>query len=115
MNLNEQETEAVLYCVTELVDRRARAGVPIPAWMHALAQRFDLASLTSPRGHESDGAAAELEMPVLIGSSEAADIIGVTARQVRRLRADLAGEKVGGRMVFNLQTVKEYAEERVSA
>jgi hypothetical protein len=110
MNLDAGDVDAVLYCVAELIDRRHRAGVPTPDWMLKLGRRFDFASLMSASGHESDGDAAELEAETLIGSLEAADFLGLSTRQVRRLVADLQAEKVGGRLVFRRSMVVECAE-----
>lgn len=78
--------------------------------MHSLAQRFDLASLLSSSGHESDCGDAESEPPLEIGTSEAADILGVSPRHVRRLTADLDGELRLGRLIFRLDAVQAYAE-----
>jgi hypothetical protein len=51
---------------------------------------------------------------VLIGTAEAAFILKVTERQVRRLRNDLDGRKISGVWMFPLEVVEQYAEERES-
>ncbi|WP_141213961.1 helix-turn-helix domain-containing protein [Mycobacterium marinum] len=112
MRLSDDETEAALYCAMELIDRRRRAGVPVPSWMIRLAHRLDLTSALSPRGHEIDSGSESLESDLLVGSREAADILGLSTRQVRRLAPDLDGEAIGGRIVFKRSTVIEYAEGR---
>ncbi|GAB3228223.1 hypothetical protein [Mycolicibacterium hippocampi] len=112
MNLSEDETQAALYCVTELVDRRRRAGVPVPNWMTKLGMRLKLASLMSPSGHESGCSETESEADRLIGTSEAATILQMTERHTRRIASDLDGEYIAGRLVFNLFTVTEYAQEK---
>lgn len=115
MNLSGDDIEYALYCVVETIDRRRRAGICVPPWMHQLGQRFNLASLTSemsPSGHESCTDSEGLESDLHVGSKEAAHLLGLSTRQVRRLRSDLDGETVGGRMVFKRSTVIEYAQER---
>lgn len=112
MRLNNDETEWALYCVNELVDRRRRAGIPVPQRMVELARRLDFAALMSASGHELDSDATESEGPVRIGPREAAELLGLSTRQLRRLAADLDGEMIGGRRIYNLRTVSEYAEEK---
>ncbi|CAM4228709.1 hypothetical protein MB901379_03586 [Mycobacterium basiliense] len=114
MKLSEDEAEQALYCANELIDRRRGAGVPVPAWMIRLARRLDLTSAVSPRGHEIDSGSAALEPEHLIGSKEAAAILGLSTRQTRRLRSDLDGEMISDRLYFNRDTVVEYAEERLN-
>ena len=110
MNLSGDDTERALYCVVELIEYRRRFGVPIPGWMLRLHQRFDLASLTSPSGHETVCDEPQLNTEVLIGSREAANILGLSTRHVRRLAADLDGERRGRDWWFKTSTVTEYAE-----
>jgi hypothetical protein len=113
VNLSGEDIEGALYCVTELVARRCRAGVPVPKWMIDLARQFDQASLMSPSGRESEGAGAELDPERLIGTTEAARILGVSPRQVRRIADDLDVETIGRRgKAFRHSTVAQYAEER---
>lgn len=114
MNLSGDDIEGALYCVNELVDRRGRAGEPVPDWMRDLASQFDRASLTmSPSGHESADAGAELDPERLIGTTEAARILGVSPRQVRRIANDLDVETIGRRgKTFRHSTVTEYAKEK---
>ncbi|QFS91522.1 hypothetical protein FIV07_12205 [Mycobacterium sp. THAF192] len=124
MKLSDDATEQALYCVNELIDRRSRAGVPLEPWMPELAKLFDGASLTcgmSARGHESGSGSGdygdsqpesepESLISDLVGTREAADMLGLSTRQVRRLATRLDAEKVGGRTVFRRSTLIEYAE-----
>lgn len=112
MQLSDDDAERALYCVNELLDRKIRAGAHIPGWMRSLASKLDLASALSSAGHQSDSGGEDLGPSPWIGSAEAADILGVHPRTVRRWRADLGGEIIAGRMVFNPRAVHEYAEGR---
>lgn len=115
--LSDDECELALYCVNEVVDRRSRAGVPVTPKIRHLSRKLDLASLTSEvsaSGHEKSGGSERLVSDRLIGSREAANILGLSTRQVRRLASDLDGRKYGGRNLFRLSTVTEYAQERSS-
>ena len=114
MKLSDDDVERALYCVNETVDRRRRAGIPVPGWMMRLGRLLDLASLTSDtaaRGHET-GCSSEQSEEMFIGSVETARLLGLSTRQVRRLRGDLEGESVSGRLVFRAAVVNEYAEMR---
>lgn len=82
--------------------------------MDRLGKLFDLASLTSggsASGHESQSAEAQSGLR-LIGTVEAAHLLGQSSRQVRRLAADLDGQKIGRDWYFNYDTVIEYAKAR---
>lgn len=111
MKLSGDEVEKALYCVNEVVDRRRRAGIPTPAWMLGLARKLDLTSVMSASGHDFEGVAAESDSDLLIGPAEAADLLGLSTRQVRRLGPEL-GRKVGRDWRFERAIVVEYARER---
>jgi hypothetical protein len=111
VRLDDDEVEGALYCVAEVVDRRRRAGIPTPHWMLRLARRLDLTSAMSPTGHESDCAEPALDTG-MIATQEAANLLGLSTRQVRRLRSDLDGQMIGGSLAFRRDTVTEYAQER---
>jgi hypothetical protein len=111
VKLSEDDIEGALYCVTELIDRRRRANVPVPDWMVRIGRRFNQASL-SASGHESDPVEQQLDTERLIGTIEAATILGMSERQTRRIASDLDGEIVGQRWAFRLSTVEQYAEEK---
>ncbi|AHC27822.1 MULTISPECIES: helix-turn-helix domain-containing protein [Mycobacteriaceae] len=115
MRFTDDDIAALLYCVTELVDRRARSGVNIPAWMLKLSARLDLTSALSARDHKLQSVGAALESEIgnsFVGTREAAKLLGLTEASVRRLATDLDGQKVGRDWVFKLSTVLQYAEER---
>jgi hypothetical protein len=114
VKLTPREVEAALYCVNELVDRRARAGIPVPEWMRRLGRKLNLASLMSDDGHEIGSGGEALDSKTLISTTEAAYILGLSTRQVTRLAADLDGENHGGVWVFKRSTVVEYAQERIN-
>ncbi|ORB84676.1 hypothetical protein B1987_13705 [Mycobacterium kansasii] len=112
MRLSDDEAEQALYCANELIDRRRRAGVPVPAWMTRLAHRLDLTSALSSAGHENDSDNAALDANELVTTAEAAELLKVSTRQARRLSRDLDADTIGGRLVYRRSTVIEYAQER---
>ncbi|MCV7285353.1 helix-turn-helix domain-containing protein [Mycolicibacterium wolinskyi] len=112
MKLTDDEVQAALYCVVEVVDRRRRANIPVPPWMIQLARRLNLTSALSDRGHELDSGGEQSEPERLIGTREAAAILGFSPRHVRRIAGDLDGETISGRVLFSLSTVAEYAQEK---
>ncbi|MDO3647681.1 hypothetical protein [Nocardia mangyaensis] len=106
MNLREVEVYAAYCCVAEFVHRRRRSGIPIPDPVRSLLARLDASRLLGP---EPPPPAEEL-----IDVRAAAEILGRTTRQVRRLAASLDGVRVGDRprWVFQRSVVEEYAAER---
>ncbi len=113
MNLSGEEVQGALYCCNELIDRRARAGIPVPVWMTRLAGHLNLAALVSDTGQEIGSDPTSLETQDLIGSVQAARLLGISPRQLQRLAADLDGQKICGRWAFQAQVVREYAQARV--
>lgn len=112
MNLSGDDLQGALYCCNELIDRRARAGIPVPSWMARLAGHLNLAALVSDAGHETSSEPTSLESEELIGSVQAALLLGISPRQLQRLAADLDGQKVCGRWAFQASIVREYAKGR---
>lgn len=112
MNLSGDEVQAALYCCNELIDRRARAGIPVPSWMARLAGHLNLAALVSDVGHETISDPTALETQDLIGSVRAAELLGISPRQLQRIATDLDGQKVCGRWAFQESIVREYAKGR---
>ncbi|MDT5094855.1 MAG: hypothetical protein QOH60_4218 [Mycobacterium sp.] len=115
MRFTDDEIEAALFCVTETIDRRRRAGVPVPEWMLRLGRRFDLASLTSAmsgRRHESGSEGEQFAEERLMSTKEVALVLCLTPRHVQRIANDLDGEKIGGRLLFRLSAVLEYGQEK---
>jgi hypothetical protein len=80
-----------------------------------LYRKLELTALTamSDGGHELIGAAGRLGQE-LIDTEQAADILGCTARHIRRLTRDLDGQHIAGRWVFMRSVVEEYQEARTS-
>jgi len=66
--------------------------------------------MMSANGHDLGGAPAELKQNTLIGSVEAATLLGCSARHVRRIASDLEGQRVEGQWVFRRQDVAAYAD-----
>ncbi|KMV22378.1 helix-turn-helix domain-containing protein [Mycobacterium heckeshornense] len=114
MTLDETDLRAAYFCVAEVVRRRRLSGQPIPSWLRGHFDRLDRAvraAAASTSGHESGCAEQELQQQWLT-ATQAAQALGVSARHVRRLAADLDGQLVGGRWLFPAAAVSEYAAER---
>lgn len=111
MTLREDELKACRYAVSEMLRTRRRVGAPVPEWLRRIDARLDaeLVECTSHTGHEPDTADRHSE---LIGVTDAARLLGCTARHVRRLAADLDGQRAGRAWVFDRRTVTEYANAR---
>jgi hypothetical protein len=54
----------------------------------------------------------ETQLSVWIDSAEAAGILEVTVRHVRRIAADLDGQCIAGRWMFLRHNVIDYAEQK---
>jgi hypothetical protein len=108
MRLTSDQVDVLLYALRDLIARRNLAHRPVPPRVKDL----NIAALQwmSAGRHESVDGPEELTPDTLIGTAEAAAILGCTPRHAARLAADLDGQLVEGRWVFRRQTVVEYAE-----
>lgn len=104
MNLTSQQAHAVRYCVAETIRRRLLTGAPVPAWMRSLHQH--LTSSADGTDHE----VSQQDSTQAIDTAEAAQILGCSTRYIRRIAADLDGERIAGRWIFHRHNVTEYAE-----
>ncbi|BCQ09667.1 hypothetical protein JMUB5695_03117 [Mycobacterium heckeshornense] len=110
---DEIDLRAAYYCVAEVLRHRRLSGAPIPAWLREHFDRLDTAiRCTSSSGHEPGCGGEQSEQGSWLTATQAAQALGVSARHVRRLAADLDGQLVGGRWLFPADAVSEYAEER---
>ncbi len=114
MKLSPTEVRACLYAVAQYRRAAALGGRRVPPSVGALADRLDreIRLGVSPARHQIDSGAGQLEPEnvnvELIGTRLAAQLLGWTARRVQRHQADLGGRIIGGRLVFNASTVREY-------
>ena len=106
--LTREETSWARAAVVETMIRRQRTGEPVPQQFSGLLRRLD-DILTSKAGSadgpsDADGA-SQLD---LIGTAEAAAIIGTSEEWVRRIAKGLGGRRVGGQWVFQRSDVIEH-------
>lgn len=94
--------------VAEAVVRRRQRRELVPTAMHELLARLDGLLLTSA----ANGTAAERDSAKseLIGTAEAAQILGCCQEWVRRISNKLGGERVGGRWVYPREAVEEHRD-----
>lgn len=103
IELNGHQAQAARYCVAEVVRRRLLTGTPVPPWLRGLHQH-----LSSAHGTETQ--VVQQESEVMIDTDEAAQILGCSTRYIRRIAADLDGQNIAGRWIFNRRNVTDYAE-----
>lgn len=115
-NLGADDFEHLLFCVGAVQRGRREGrlpGNPHAGWLIDLIRRLELEVATmSHSGHGSGCPQPESEATAWVTASEAATIIGLSKRQTTRLAQELDGEIIGGRWLFPLQAVAEYAEGR---
>ena len=102
----------ILHAVSNYVrEHRADNRRPVPP--HVLAAHRWL-TIMSQVGHESSSDETTLDADDLIGTAQAASLLGCTERHVRRLRADLDGVRPSGgsAWVFSRHQVVRYAQAR---
>jgi hypothetical protein len=110
--LNDEQTQAAYYCVAALVRSRQRGGQPIPAWLHRHYSQLDtVVRGSAPRGASVAGNAdgASHSQDAVIGTTETAEMLSLTPRQVRRRADQLGGRLIGDRWLFSPQNVADYA------
>ncbi len=104
------EVEAACFGVAGYVRHMTKCiGRPVNPEVLRLLRRLELER--SVGGSESDGEPEEFEVE-LIGTEEAATILGCTTRNVRLLARDLDGRKCGREWIFQRQEVIAYEEAR---
>lgn len=112
----DKERDQVLFCVNIAIRYYKQKGRPVPKWMVILGQRLDLLdaliSEMSVHGHQSDSGSAELDLKDVIDVKEAARILGLSERQVRRIKTDLDHLEICGTTVFRRSVVLEYHQVR---
>lgn len=107
MNLDNDQVRACFYCVAEVTRQRLLVGAPIPQWLRSIHLAL------SPTGQETVALQLDSESPdELIGTEQAAAILGLHPRTVRRIATDLDGQIVANRWCFTRTAVIEYAENR---
>jgi hypothetical protein len=102
-----------LFCAEQELKARRAGKPPGPQpWNAELVRALELETATSGLGHPSDAAESDSEATEWVSTREAAVLLGLSKRQAQRLAADLDGRIIGGRWVFPLTAVAEYAEGR---
>ncbi|WP_207358222.1 hypothetical protein [Mycolicibacterium sp. S2-37] len=108
MTLDAAESRAVLHLVGALIRERAVAGRPCPHDVLAFHRRLAEAVEVSSR-RQCEATCREELGESRIGTRQAAALLGWGPRRVQRHVADLGGELVAGRLVFDERAVIEYA------
>jgi hypothetical protein len=111
VNLDDSDRACAWYCVVEVINNRRFKGQPVPDWLLRYHDRLNLA--LSKSGQDLEAVPAQSEQ--LITAAEAATMLNCSARKAKRLAADLDGQNIGGRWLFNRAVVREYARRKASA
>jgi hypothetical protein len=111
VNLTGDDLRAAYYCVAEVVRSRRRTGASIPGWMKIHFDRLDTAVRLSPtrQAVAENGGRAPQSAHGIIGTAEAAAILGWSTRRVQREAGQLGGARVCGRLLFLRETIADYA------
>lgn len=107
VELDDREAAAIAAVFGGLIRDAAVAGRPTPHSVVRLWRRLNLAVEVSACGQRNDG---DLKPSTQISTSDAARLIGWGERRTRRHANDLGACRVGGRLVYDEQAVREYAE-----
>lgn len=107
------DMDMVRFCarfVLRFYEKAPAAAMPERLRLHILSLREGM----FPGEPKSEGA-AEQSGNDLIGTPEAARILGCTRQHVRRLVADLDGQQVSGRWCFERDVVVAYRDAKAEA
>jgi hypothetical protein len=108
VTLELAEARAVLHLVGSLILDRAKAGRPLPYEVRAFHRH--LANVVEVSSRRQSKELQQIEFGVSkIGTRQVAALLGWGPRRVQRHVADLGGELVAGRLVFDERTVNDYA------
>ena len=113
VNITRSQAEWLVFALRQLIGlSRLTASVRLRPEIPALLQHLDDLLVASPSGTENQWAERELTIEDAIDTKTAAEILDRSPRWVRYIKDDLDAQKVGGRLVFERQTVLDYANER---
>ena len=106
--LTREEISWARAALAETMIRRHRTGEPVPPQLPSLLRRFD-DILTSKAGSADGTSDADgTEHLDLIGTAEAAAIIGTSEERARRIAPQLGAYRVGGQWIFRRADVIEH-------
>lgn len=111
MRLTGIEPAAALYAVAGFVRQRQLQGRTVPPEVVRLFERLDTAVRVSRKRNETGYPAEDSTTSMqdeLIGSAQAARMLGCTQRMVQLLAGQLGGQKISGRWCFRESSVVEY-------
>jgi hypothetical protein len=112
MILDDEQTRIAYYVASEILRSRRRLGQPIPQWLFAHYKQLDAAYRgMSPRRHDGPEIGADAPQSGhadLMGTRQVADMLGLSARQVRCRADQLGGVRVCGRLLFMRESVVNY-------
>ncbi|SIA00004.1 Uncharacterised protein [Mycobacteroides abscessus subsp. abscessus] len=108
VELADSEARAVVHVLGRLIRDAAVAGRPTPHSVLDLWRRLDQTVEVSSR-RQRERAVGEQLGESRIGTRAAAALLGWGTRRVQRHVADLGGELIAGRLVFDEHAVREYA------
>ncbi|MFW0789648.1 helix-turn-helix domain-containing protein [Gordonia sp. CPCC 205333] len=97
--LSAGETRLLAGLLGSLRARARYAGQPLPAGFDELHMKLAM----SAAGHQTDSTTTEFDM---IDSSDAARILGLSPRHIRRIAADLEGRKTGRQWMFPRRAIE---------
>lgn len=109
VELDDDEARAIALALGAMIRDYAKAGRPTPRQVVALYRRIDQACEVSSRRQLEVVRREELGES-RVGSRQAAALLGWNVRRVQRHVADLGGEMVGDRLIFDERAVRQYAE-----
>lgn len=99
--------DAARYAVEVAQRARRRNGLPPVASLTALADALDAAMAVGGQTDTIDDAQGD---PDYMTTDEAAELLGISPRSVRRMASRLGGRLVGGRWLVDRQAVSEHLE-----
>ena len=108
MSLDRDHLHACLSVVAEVVGNRRRTGAQIPGWIVELRHRLavELEGVSACGRHGEVGEADSM----VIGTAEAAVLLGCTARAVRRRVVALGGWRVRRDWLFDRHVIADYRD-----
>lgn len=110
VELDPLAARTVVWALREFERRRRVIGLPVPPAVTAIVDRLILE--THEGAADTRHSAPAADVVELIDTATAARILDVSPRHVRRLAADLDGQRLAGRWHFNRAIVDDYAQQR---
>jgi hypothetical protein len=112
MASDDEHLRACVRTAAEVIWNRQLRNEPVPDWQRRHLRRCESMLAVSRSRQESASKGGQFDLSELIDAREVGSMLECSTRNAQRLKYDLGGRLIGGRLLFDRRAVAEYAEAR---